>query len=340
MDKRENIIKFIVENATRGLGYTLIELNDNYNGIISPWIMFKKDENGISNSIIFCNEEYESMNDYSIKLILNNYSGSNNIGITKIVFIDNEERGNIKIEDIIQGQSLNNLHMEGYIFVDYNISKVLYYTSGNEELVSIIAYYINEVDNKTKNNGREENKPILTYTLIGINVFMYLITALLSGNIIDSNVNVLVFLGAKVNQLIERGEYYRLVTCTFLHGGIVHLGFNMYALYTLGPSIENIYGKWRYILIYFISGIASSILSYFLSESISIGASGAIFGLLGAYLIIAFKLKNQVGKKFVSNIISVIFVNLIIGFSIANVDNFGHIGGLIGGIIISTLIWK
>ncbi|WP_027626183.1 rhomboid family intramembrane serine protease [Clostridium lundense] len=337
---QDNIIKFVVENATRGLGYNLIEFNDSCMGIISPWVLIKQEDMGISRCIIFCNEEYENIDDYWIKLNLKDYSNTDYLNVLKIVFTQNEERANIKIHNIIQGQSMNNLQMQGYIFLDMNVGKVLYYTSGNEELVSIIGYYLNEYNMKEKNISTKNNRPILTYILIGINIFMYIITALLSGNIIDSNINVLVFLGAKVNPLIQSGEYYRLLTCTFLHGGIIHLGLNMYALYALGPSIESIYGRWKYILIYIISGITSSILSYFLSDSISIGASGAIFGLLGAYLIIAFKLKDQVGKNFVSNIISVIFVNLIIGFSVANVDNFGHIGGLIGGVIVSALVWK
>lgn len=337
---KDNIIKFVVENATRGLGYTLVELNNSYQGIISPWVLIKQEGNGVSKGIIFCNDEYENADDYWIKPYLKDYINTDDLNIVKIIFTENEEIANVKIQDIIQGQFMNNLHMQGYIFLDTNVDKVLYYTSGNEELVSIIAYYLNERNMKENNVHRKSDRAILTYILIGINIFMYIVTALLSGNIIDSNINVLVFLGAKVNPLIQRGEYYRLLTCTFLHGGIIHLGLNMYALYTLGPTIENIYGRWRYILVYIISGIASSILSYLLSDSISIGASGAIFGLLGAYLIIAFKLKHQVGKNFVSNIISVIFVNLIIGFSVANVDNFGHIGGLIGGIIVSALVWK
>ncbi|PRR77144.1 Rhomboid protease GluP [Clostridium liquoris] len=342
MDTKENIIKFIIENATRGLGYTLLELNNSYNGIVSPWVMIRQEGDGRCRGVIFCNEEYENKNDYYIKLAINNYNNAPNLILTKIVFTDNKEKTNMIIENIIHEPSPNNLHMGEYIFLDADFNKILYYTStsGSEELVNIISYFINEVAGKKESTVRKKDIPSLTYVIIGINVFMYLITAVLSGNIMESNINVLIFLGAKVNQLIAKGEYYRLITCAFLHGGIVHLGLNMYSLYALGPLIEKVYGKWKYGLIYFISCITSSLLSYFLSDSISIGASGAIFGLLGACLVIALKLKDQVGKSFVSNIISVIFVNLLIGFSVANVDNFGHLGGLIGGTIIGALIWE
>lgn len=339
MNNRDKVIQFIVENVTTSLGYTLMEIKNNYYGLVSPWVLLKEEEDGFKKAIIFCNEQYENNNDYHIKIDINNHIGSNNISLNKVIFIDDEEKEDELIRNINCFISENSSYTGECIILDKEISKIFYYSAGNENLVTIISYFINEIKNKEK-RIRDKNTFSITYILIGINVLMYLITAILSGNIIDSNVNVLVFLGAKVNPLIERGEYYRLITCTFLHGGIIHLGLNMYALNALGPLIEKVYGKVKYIIIYFISGITSSLLSYLLSDSISIGASGAIFGLLGACLIIALKLKDQVGKGFVSNIISVIFVNLIIGFSIANVDNFGHLGGLIGGTVISLFLWK
>lgn len=186
---------------------------------------------------------------------------------------------------------------------------------------------------------RERGK-YLTYVIIAINVIMYLISAYFSNNILDIDINVLVFLGAKFNPLIAAGQYYRLLTCTFLHAGIVHLGLNMYALYDIGTLIEDIYGRLNFIFIYIISGIVSSIFSYMFSINVSIGASGAIFGLLGAALVVAIKMKHIIGEQFKRSIISVILINIIIGLSIPNIDNFGHIGGLIGGIIVSLIIFK
>jgi rhomboid protease GluP len=191
-----------------------------------------------------------------------------------------------------------------------------------------------------KNIAVKSKKPIITYVLITINVLVYILTAYLSRNIVDSNINVLILLGAKVNSLIANGQYYRLVTAMFLHGGIVHVSLNMYALYSIGPLVENVYGKGKYIVIYFLSGILSSLASFMFSNSISIGASGAIFGLLGAALIFAIKMKNRIGRGFINNIITVIGINLVIGFSIPNIDNFAHLGGLLGGIVISYVVFR
>ena len=179
--------------------------------------------------------------------------------------------------------------------------------------------------------------------IIAINVIMYVVTAYLSyvyakGSIFNSDTNVLILLGAKVNELIAQGQYYRLISCMFLHGGIVHLGVNMYSLYAIGPMVEKVYGKAKYIAIYFIAGICSSIFSYIFSTSVSIGASGAIFGLLGAVLVFAIKSKGKTGNAFIRSILSVIFINIFIGMTLPNIDNFAHVGGLLGGMLISFLV--
>ncbi len=183
----------------------------------------------------------------------------------------------------------------------------------------------------------EDKKSIITIALISVNVIMYIITAILSGDIIDSDIRALIFLGAKVNELISSGEYYRLITAMFLHGGVIHLLLNMYALNALGPFVEKVYGSAKYVIIYFVAGIVSSIFSYMFSEGVSIGASGAIFGLFGAVLIFSLKMKDRVGKGMLKNIISVIGINIFIGISIPNIDNLAHLGGLIGGILISLM---
>ena len=145
-------------------------------------------------------------------------------------------------------------------------------------------------------------------------------------------------MGAKVNDLISAGQYYRFVSCMFLHGGILHLAVNMYSLYAIGPMVEKVYGKVKYIAIYFVAGVCSSIFSYIFSTGVSVGASGAIFGLLGAVLVFAIKSKGKTGNVFIKNILSVIFVNILIGITLPNIDNFAHVGGLLGGIVISFLL--
>ncbi|NEZ47203.1 rhomboid family intramembrane serine protease [Clostridium niameyense] len=186
--------------------------------------------------------------------------------------------------------------------------------------------------------NKENNSTVITYSIIVANIIMYILTAFLSRNIFNSDIRVLIVLGAKVNYLISKGQYYRFITSMFLHGGLVHIGLNMYSLYCIGPLVESYFGKIKYLIIYFVSGMLASIFSYIFSPAISIGASGAIFGVLGATLIIAYKNKENIGKGFFKNIVSVIIANLVLGFSISNIDNFAHIGGLIGGIIISYIL--
>jgi rhomboid protease GluP len=169
---------------------------------------------------------------------------------------------------------------------------------------------------------------------------VFLISVYLSKDIIDINPNVLDYLGAKDNALISNGEYYRLLTSTFLHSGIIHITMNMYSLFAIGPLVEKYYGRLRYILIYLLSGIFASLASFILSPYMSVGASGAIFGVLGATLVMAYKLRERIGKSFLKNVMIVVVVNLIFSFSIPNIDVYAHLGGLVSGVILSGIMYR
>lgn len=214
---------------------------------------------------------------------------------------------------------------------------VLYYSENTVKLATEIQYILNEFK-KIKLHKKTIFSYKLTSALIVINIFLYVVAAILSKNIIDNDIRVLLFLGAKENTLISSGQYYRLITCMFLHGGIMHLAFNMYSLGVLGPIIEKSYGKLKYIIIYLVGGIISSFSSYIFSESVSVGASGAIFSLLGALLVLTIKMRNIAGKDIIRNVVSVIIVNIFIGLTMPNIDNYAHIGGLIGGVFLSIIL--
>ena len=148
-------------------------------------------------------------------------------------------------------------------------------------------------------------------------------------------------MGAKVNTLIDDGQWWRLITAAFLHGGLIHILFNMIALKSIGVQVEKIYGWKKYLVIYFTAALGSSALSYVFSpKSISVGASGAVFGLLGAMLIFGIIKRDIIGKSFVFNIIQVIFLNIVIGLTVPNIDNWGHIGGLILGALVAKILFK
>lgn len=238
----------------------------------------------------------------------------------------------------------NNLLGKSLIRVNVKERKVNYSENVSLEVVQNLAALMSNTDlYGEKEKVSLKHRPWITMSIIVINIVMYIVTVYLSyvypnESIYSSYTNALILLGAKVNELISAGEYYRLISSMFLHGGILHLAVNMYSLYAMGPIVEKLYGKTKYIILYFTAGICSSIFSYIFSTSISIGASGAIFGLLGAVLVFAIKSKGKTGSAFIKNILSVIFVNIFIGMTLPNIDNFGHIGGLLGGILISFLV--
>jgi len=137
---------------------------------------------------------------------------------------------------------------------------------------------------------------------------------------------------------VRAGEYWRLITAAFLHADILHLMVNMYALYILGTQVETFLGKTKFIIIYLGSAITGSLMSVNITNSLSLGASGAIFGLLGCLAYFGYHYRLYFGDALKNQIIPVIVINLIIGFTIPLIDNAAHIGGLIGGIFIAMAV--
>lgn len=191
------------------------------------------------------------------------------------------------------------------------------------------------------------SRPVgVTYAIFAANILVYLSMVVVAGggyfsNLLRMNdVGALIAFGAKTNRLLLDGEIFRLITPIFIHGGLLHLASNSYAIWTIGPLVERLYGKPRFFLIYLLSGIGGVIGSYFGSLSRSpdipsVGASGAIFGLFGALFIIGYRHRNDLpadfGKSIRSAILPVIVINLVIGFSVPWIDNGAHIGGLLTG---------
>jgi len=150
--------------------------------------------------------------------------------------------------------------------------------------------------------------------------------------------NVLTKYGAKVNSLIEAGQYWRFVTPIFLHANLLHVGLNMLNFFVLGIFLERLVGHLRFLLIYLVTGVISIIASfYFAPQEISVGASGAIFGLVGAYSIFVLAHRKALRGSGIPALLWLVFVigaNLSVGFFIANTDNYAHLGGLISGCLL------
>jgi rhomboid protease GluP len=156
-----------------------------------------------------------------------------------------------------------------------------------------------------------------------------------------SDVRVLITMGSKVNVLIARGEYWRLLTAAFLHIGIMHLLLNMFALLSLGRMAELIFGHKRFIALYFTSALTGSLLSYLFSGGIGAGASGAIFGIFGA-LVVFFARNRKVpglgaGEQLFGFLV-ILIINAVYGVMQSNVDNFAHLGGLLGGALVGGVL--
>lgn len=196
----------------------------------------------------------------------------------------------------------------------------------------------------------------LTYAILGLNLILYLVMTLVAGGdflqqvVMGVDPETLIAFGAKTNALLgQSGEWFRLVTPIFIHGGLIHILSNSYALWIVGPQVERLYGSARFVLIYLLSGIGGVAGSYIGSMLLgrnpavaSVGASGAIFGLFGVIAVFGFKYRDELPanfrRAFGSSVFPVIAINLFIGFSVPVIDNGAHIGGLItGGVIALTL---
>ncbi|MCI8545210.1 MAG: rhomboid family intramembrane serine protease [Bacilli bacterium] len=174
-------------------------------------------------------------------------------------------------------------------------------------------------------------KPFVTYTLIAINVLVFFLELLYG-------IQETAYYGANIAEYIRAGEFYRLITSAFMHAGIIHLMCNMYCLYIIGPQLESFFGKIKFLIIYLVSAIAGNLMSMLFTTGASVGASGAIFGLFGTMLYFGYHYRVYLGNVMKSQLLPLIIMNLLLGFMISGIDNAAHIGGLIGGTLITIAL--
>jgi len=177
----------------------------------------------------------------------------------------------------------------------------------------------------------QRQKPVVTYTIMGLTIFVFILQ--MGSQALFHGVDIPQTLGMKVNDLILKGQLWRLFTPMLLHGSILHIGFNMYALYILGPGLERFYGWKRFIAVYILAGFAGNVMSFLFSPEASLGSSTAIFGIFGAEGVFFYQNRKIFGQRAQLALREIIFfagINLLFGLS-PGIDNWGHIGGLIGG---------
>lgn len=208
----------------------------------------------------------------------------------------------------------------------------------NEKGIALFAKITSDINEHNKKDAKKinavfkNNFPMITYWLIAVNVILYVIPVLF-GLYDDLIANFSVW-----GPAIREGQTYRLLTGIFLHGGFVHLLFNCYALYVIGSQVENFLGRIKFLIIYLVAGISGSLFSMIFGNYASVGASGAIFGLMGALVYFGYHYRVYLGNVVKSQIIPLILLNLLLGFVMSGVDNFAHIGGLIGGSLMSIAL--
>ncbi len=180
-------------------------------------------------------------------------------------------------------------------------------------------------------------RPVVTYVIMAVTVLVYL-GQMASQYFLGGD--LLMFFGAKINLYIQQGQYWRFITPVLLHGSILHIGFNMYALYVLGPGLELYYHRGRFLALYLIGGFAGNVISFFFTNNLynaSLGSSTAIFGLLAAEGIFVYQNRMLFGdrtRRILANIVFIAAVNLVIGLAPGSqIDNLGHLGGLAGGLL-------
>lgn len=293
-----------------------------------------------SNSII--NEEQYKFDIFKVKHIMKQIKKKTlslkinalNICLDMSKKVDTSNTKNIftikidSMKDIKQNEEIKNAFP--------NLESNLIKTGDGLELLINVTNDINEKtakENDKFNHVFAPKRIIITNIIILISLIMYIIMCIYSNSFFDIEPNILAKFGANNIMLVKNHQIYRLLTSAFLHVSIIHLLVNMYSLKIIGSQVENFIGKAKYIFVYIMSALSGSLMSLvFLKPNVvACGASGALFGLMGCLLYFGYHYRLYLSDAIKNQIIPIIIINLLIGFSITGIDNACHIGGLIGG---------
>ncbi len=190
----------------------------------------------------------------------------------------------------------------------------------------------------------DPGRPVVTLSLLAINTVLLLVEVVLSGNgvagLIEPSNRALCRLGAlNAPAVVHDGQYWRLLTVMVLHAGIIHWAFNSYALYIFGPTLETLLGRVRFLALYVGCGFAAAGASLMISHTrLGVGASGAIFGMLGALVAFFYRRRDAGGRGALQNLLLVLALNLFLGTRTPNVDNVAHIAGFLAGLLAMALL--
>lgn len=260
---------------------------------------------------------------------------------------DNVEFNKLEIDDDIACCEIKKISdLKKYEFITSTFPDIIKKTKFAEKGMSLFAKITGDITSKTERSAKaaedvfKPKTPYVTYVILAINVIVFVLTFLFNiknndimSSLMGNSEAALDTFGGLNRELVKSGEYYRLITSAFNHVGIFHLLFNSYALYVVGSQLEGFVGKVKYIIIYLSSAILGNLLSMAFVSGWSAGASGAIFGLLGAVVYFGLHYRVYLGTVIKSQILPLIVLNLVIGFLSPEINNAAHIGGLIGGFV-------
>src|SRR5216683_5464165 len=191
---------------------------------------------------------------------------------------------------------------------------------------------------------QQSGSMVVTQAIFGINVAVFIAMTMAGVSMLDNPAGPdLVRWGANFGPLTVSGQWWRLLTCVFIHGGLLHIAFNMWCLWDLGRLAESVYGHWTFAVVYLVTGLASSLTSVaWHPAGLSVGASGAIFGIAGAliasFYLGEFSLPRAAMTGMLRSVVMFVGYNLFFGAVIARTDNAAHIGGLLMGLLLGALI--
>jgi rhomboid protease GluP len=195
-----------------------------------------------------------------------------------------------------------------------------------------------------------QSAPYVTYSIIGITVTFYILqlasVSAFGYALPNARLDWLEYYGARINEAILAGELWRFLTPALLHGSLPHIAFNMYALLSFVTGLERYFGHGRFLLLYVLGAFAGNVASFLFTNGYSVGASTAIFGLLGAEAVFLIQNRKVFPGQFrsaIGNIIFIAAINLFVIGSLPGIDNWGHIGGLIGGLMFASFagpVWE
>lgn len=271
----------------------------------------------------------------------------NNINANKIIILNLLITDNTSdiYEDINNTPDFDNHVIEISWLIDKNEEKLIIPSMQVNDVIGIqkdLNNILKASDNgyKTKRIQKNDEKPYLTYAFIAINILVWIYMEMNGGS--TDIYNLIRFGSVDAYSIFVKGEYYRIITSMFIHIGISHLIFNCFSLYIFGTRMEKYMKKWQYFLLYMMSGILGGLISVTVDLMndrvlISAGASGAIYGVLGAILVYSKVYKRQVGGLSHYTILIMLIAGIAFGFMDSSISNIAHLGGFVSGGLIAYL---